>query len=396
MRWGMMVYVAMSSVAVDPDKLRNALVDRLRRARVVRSPAVEAAFRRVPRHVFLPNTAPVDAYRDDVIVTRWEPDGLPSSSSSQPGIMAIMLEQLDLRPGHRVLEIGAGTGYNAAVMREIVGPSGRIVTVDIQPDVAQDAVTHLTAAGYSDVAVLAADGGFGHPEGAPFDRIIATAGVTDIPPYWRDQLVNGGILVVPLRLRTQCLSVALVRDGDVLRSREVECCGFMHLRGAFGAADPVVSMGDGLFLSGPRADDVPLDLLGGLLAQTPRRVNGLIVPVNSFGLGGGLGVYLALQEPGVVDIFTTEPQRWGFHTVSGLLDVPARSLCLIRRDAVVVYGTDRAADRLRARAVEWVEMGQMGLDRLRIEIWPSGRAPDRPGGWLLRHRGSDVVSWFDG
>jgi hypothetical protein len=207
--------------------------------------------------------------------------------------------------------------------------------------------------------------------------------------------VHGGILVVPLRLHTQCLSVALVRDGDVLRSREVECCGFMQLRGAFGAADPVVSMGEGLFLNGPRAGDVPLDLLGGLLAQTPRRVDGLIVPVNSFGLGGGLGVYLALQEPGVVDIFTTEPQRWGFHTVSGLLDVPAHSLCLIRRDAVVVYGTERAADRLRARAVEWVEMGQVGLDCLRIEIWPSGRAPDRPGGWLLRHRGSDVVTWFE-
>lgn len=390
-----MVYVSMSSVAVDPDKLRNALVDGLARARVIRSPAVEAAFRRVPRHVFLPQTVPQDAYRDDAIVTRWEPDGLPSSSSSQPGIMAIMLEQLDLRPGHRVLEIGAGTGYNAAVMREIVGEGGRVVTMDIQADIARDALTHLVAAGYPDVTVVAADGGFGYPPDAPYDRMIVTASTADIPPHWREQLAEAGRLVVPLRLRTQCLSVASVRDGDVLRSRDIECCGFMHLRGAFGVADPVVSMGDGLFLSGPQAGEVPLELLGGLLAQPPRRVGGLIVPVNSFGLGGGLGVYLALQEPGIVDIFTTEPERWGFHTVSGLLDAPARSLCLVRRDAVVVYGADAAADRLRARAVEWVQMGQPGLDRLRIEVWPSGQAPERSGGWLLSHRWSDVVSWFE-
>jgi protein-L-isoaspartate(D-aspartate) O-methyltransferase len=390
----MMVYEAMARVA-DPDRLRQALVDGLRRSRAVRSAPVERAFRAVPRHLFLPHTPAEDAYRDDAIVTHWDPGGLPSSSSSQPAMMAIMLEQLDLRPGHRVLEVGAGTGYNAAVMREITGPGGRVVTMDIQPEVARDALKHLTGAGYHDITVVAADGGFGHPPEAPYDRIIVTASASDIPPHWREQLVEGGALVVPLRLHTQCLSTAFVRQGAVLRSRGIEPCGFMHLRGPFGAADPVVRMGEGLFLSGPRASSVPVDLLARLLAQPPRRVGGLIVPVNSFGLGGGLGVYLAMEEPGVVDIFTSHPERWGFHALSGLLDPREPSLCLVRRDAVVVYGGDGAADRLGARAAEWVERGRPGLDRLRIEAWPAGGAPDRPDGWRLRRRWSDVVVWFE-
>ena len=96
--------------------------------------------------------------------------------------MAIMVEQLELRVGHSVLEIGAGTGYNAAILRELVGPTGRVVSVEIQPDVAEEARRNLERAGYGDVSVLTGDGGFGHPEGAPYDRIILTASAADISP----------------------------------------------------------------------------------------------------------------------------------------------------------------------------------------------------------------------
>lgn len=385
-------------MAMDPgtERPRQALVDALRRSRAIRSAAVEAAFRRVPRHTFLPQIPPQETYRDDAIITRRAANGLPSSSSSQPTIAARMLEQLQLERGHRVLEIGAGTGYNAALIREIVGPAGAVVTVDIQADVAAEAAQHLAAAGYGDVEVVSADGGFGYPLRAPYDRILVTASVADLPPAWREQLASGGVLVVPLRLHTQTVSAALVRDGEVLRSRSLEYCGFMHLQGAFRDVDPLVDMGDGLFLSGPQADAVPLDLLADLLARPPVRVGDLIVPVNSFGLGGGLGIYLALLEPGVIEIFTVNAERWGFHATSGVLDPAARSLCLIRRDAVVVYGADDAAARIRRRAREWVELGRPGLDRLRIEVYPAGAAPQAPGGWRLGRRWSDVAVWFDG
>ncbi len=383
-------------MADDPATLRGALVQTLVRSGAIRTAAVAEAFRAVPRHLFLPQVPVADAYRDDAIITRRERGGLPSSSSSQPSIMAIMIEQAGLRRGHRVAEIGAGTGYNAAVLRELVGPGGRVVTVDIQPDVAQDAQAHLAAAGYADVLVVAADGGFGYPPEAPYDRIMVTASVSELSPHWREQLVEGGVLVVPLRLRTQGLSVAFERRGSVLPSRSITCSGFMHLRGVFGHGDEVVAMGEGLYLSGPLAHEVPLDLLAGLLAQQPRRLASLIVPVNSFGLGGGLGIYLALEEPGVIDVFTTLPERWGFHSLSGVIDVAERSLCLVRPDGVVSYGTDAARDRVRQRAGEWVEMGRPGVEQLRIEAYPAGVAVSRPGAWFIRGTWSDLVVRFEG
>lgn len=379
----------------DSTALRDALVQTLTRTGAIRSPIVAAAFGAVPRERFLPGVPVADAYRDDAIITRRERGGLPSSSSSQPSIMAIMIEQSDLRPGHRVLEIGAGTGYNAAVMQEIVGPAGRVVTVDIQSDVAQEAEAHLRAAGYADVLVAAADGGYGYPPEGPYDRIMVTASASDISPHWREQLREGGVLVLPLRLRTQGLSVALEKRGAIFASRSITCSGFMHLRGAYGHGDNLAEMGDGLFLSGPRAHDVPLDLLAALLAEPPRMLAELIVPVNSFGLGGGLGICLALQEPGVIDIFSTEPERWGFHALSGVIDVGARSLCLVRRDAVVVYGADAAGERIKDCARAWVAMGRPGVDRLRVEAHPTGTAPVREGRWVIHGEWSDLLVWFE-
>lgn len=379
----------------DPTALREALVQSLLRSRTIRSPDVAAAFRAVPRELFLPGVLLADAYRDDAIITHREPGGLPSSSSSQPSIMAIMIEQAALRPGHRILEIGAGTGYNAAVLREVVGSGGRVITMDIQPAVAQEAETHLRAAGYSDVVVAAADGGFGYASGAPYDCIMLTASASEISPHWREQLRDGGVLVLPLRLRTQGLSVAFEKRGTVLVSRSIASSGFMHLRGAFGRGDSVAEMGDGLFLSGPHARDVPLDLLSALLAQRPRALGDLVVPVNSFGLGGGLGIYLALEEPGVIDIFTAQPERWGFHALGGIVDVEGRSLALVRPDAVVVYGTDAAGERMRERAREWVAMGRPGVEQLRIEAYPSGTAAERPGRRLIRGEWCDLLVWFE-
>jgi len=111
-----------------PDVARARLVDDLRDSGRLTDPAIEAAFRAVPRHVFLPTMRAADAYQDEAFVIKTGPDGLPLSSSSQPAIMAIMLEQLGITPGQRVLEIGTGTGYNAALMAHLVGAPGTVVS----------------------------------------------------------------------------------------------------------------------------------------------------------------------------------------------------------------------------------------------------------------------------
>jgi protein-L-isoaspartate(D-aspartate) O-methyltransferase len=225
------------------EALLQALADKLRSNRVIQSASVEHAFRSVPRHLFVPAAPVEDAYGDGPIVTHWDANGVAVSSASAPGVVAGMLEQLDVRPGHHVLEIGAGTGYNAALLSHLVGPSGRVTAVDIVEDVVDAAREHLAAAGVGNVSVICGDGEFGHAARAPYDRIIVTAGAWDIPPAWADQLAPGGRLVVPLRMRGLTRSIALEREGGSWRSRSIDECGFVPMHGVGGVAERNVFVG---------------------------------------------------------------------------------------------------------------------------------------------------------
>ncbi|MCL5998433.1 MAG: methyltransferase domain-containing protein [Chloroflexi bacterium] len=225
----------------DVAQMHQALVDQLVKLGVLSVPAVDAAFRAVPRHLFLPDVPPKQVYQDNAIPTKHEQSdqpgqGTPISSSSQPSMMAIMLQQLALEPGQRVLEIGTGTGYNAALMAHLVGPRGQIVSLDIDEDIVVEARAHLNNAGYEDVVVVQQDGALGYPALAPYDRIILTVAAWDILPAWREQLAQHGRLLVPLTLLPGLLqlSVAFEVDGDTLRSVSTSPCGFLPLRGMAG------------------------------------------------------------------------------------------------------------------------------------------------------------------
>ncbi|MFZ4179878.1 methyltransferase, FxLD system [Streptomyces sp. R02] len=215
------------------DQLRNRLVDAILAER--RVPAdVERAMRTVPRDAFLPGLKLENAYTDQAVTIKDNPGKpLPLSCASVPSVVAMMLEQLGARAADDVLEIGAGTGYNAALLAELVD-RGSVTTVDIDPDVALHARRRLNATGYEHVTVIERDGLLGAPENAPYDRIIATVGVWDIPATWWDQLNDGGRLVLPLRWRGQTRSVALTRHGDELVSEGMELCGFVPIIGQHG------------------------------------------------------------------------------------------------------------------------------------------------------------------
>ena len=214
------------------DELRTKLADRLVKDGTVRTDAVEAAFRQVPRHLFLPDVPLVEAYADEPVYTKHEGDGTRISAASQPKIVAMMLEQLGIQPGERLLELGAATGYNAALMATLTGPTGHVTTIDIDEDLVDGARKHLAAASISNVEAVAADGALGHPETAPFDRVIATVGAHEIPAAWLDQLKPRGRLVAPVRLRG-CASRSIVfeRDQDGWTSLGSEMAVFMPLRG---------------------------------------------------------------------------------------------------------------------------------------------------------------------
>ena len=290
----------------DLSRLRERMVSRLAAGSQAPSAMVADALRAVPRHVFLPELEPGAAYRDEAIVTKRDADGQPISSSSQPTIMAIMLDQLGLAPGQRVLEIGAGTGYNAALLKRIVGAEGTVVSVDLDEDVAQQARDHLAAAGYRDVTVVCGDGAAGYPAQAPYDRVIATVGVSDLAPAWLSQLAPGGRIVVPLDLRGAQRSVAFERAGDCWQSRSVVPCGFMRMRGSLAGPERTRVSGDTreLAVTLPDGRDVDIAAVARALAGPAAEcVTGVVAgPAQLF---DGLGLWLALHEP-----------RWGVLTGS--------------------------------------------------------------------------------
>ena len=236
-------------------------VDALRESGVLRDASVEQAFRRVPRHLFIgrffvgsetggwmeiehdpehPQPEHLETiYSERALITRLDGD-LGTSSSSQPALMADMLQLLDVRRGMRVLEIGAGTGYNAALLAELAGDAALVTTIDIQPDVVEQTKASLALSGYGSVRVLCRDGFEGAPETAPFDRIVATVGCPDLSPRWAEQLAPGGFMLIPLRHAGANPLVRVWRDRDAgageLHGEVVSFSGFMAMQGAL--ADP--------------------------------------------------------------------------------------------------------------------------------------------------------------
>jgi protein-L-isoaspartate(D-aspartate) O-methyltransferase len=219
-----------TSQAHDAVALRAILADQLIADGAIRSARVEAAFRTVPRHVFAPGASLEDAYANRPLPTKRDEHGVTMSSVSAPWLQAGMLEQAELGPGMRCLEIGSG-GYNAALMAELVGETGEVTTVDIDPDVTDRARRCLAEAGYHQVRVVLADAEGGVGDYGPYDRIIVTAGAWDIPPAWVGQLNSAGRLVVPLRMRGVSRSVAFDRVGVRLISREHMMAGFVPVQG---------------------------------------------------------------------------------------------------------------------------------------------------------------------
>ncbi|WP_163511177.1 methyltransferase, FxLD system [Fodinicola acaciae] len=223
-----------NTVASSPEQLRTRMVDKIMRGAWPPSARVAEAMRTVPRHEFVPHASAEDAYDDRSVITKTAPDGTALSCASTPIIVAMMLDQLDIRPGQRVLEIGAGTGYNAALLANLTGPSGHVTTVDIDPEITAGARKALDATGYGHVHVAARDGALGDKEHAPYDRIIVTVGAWDLPAAWWSQLSQGGRLVLPLRWRGQTQSVAFTHRGDNMISESMGLCGFVPMIGQEG------------------------------------------------------------------------------------------------------------------------------------------------------------------
>ncbi|MBO2461758.1 methyltransferase, FxLD system [Actinomadura violacea] len=219
------------TTTADPAELRAAMVARLTHAGYLRTPATIQAFRDVERHTFIPDADPQAAYADDAVAIKHDASGEMISCISAPSIVATQLEQLDAQPGDNILEAGAATGYNAALLARLVTPDGHIWSLDVDQDLVANAAARLAAAGAQNVTVLQADGAAGLPEHGPYDRIQFTVGAADVPTGVLAQLAPGGRLVIPMRIRGSISrSFALERDGVTWRTTSCEMATFVPLR----------------------------------------------------------------------------------------------------------------------------------------------------------------------
>ncbi|MGH4025178.1 MAG: methyltransferase domain-containing protein [Pseudonocardiaceae bacterium] len=242
-----------------PDSLPAAFLDRLTASGQLGEDWRDA-FTAVPRHRFIPDTIWVKngtgtlvaldraadpdrwlhlAYGPDAVITQVD-DGHPAgagrrgryitSSASQPNVVALMLAALDARPGMRVLEIGTGTGYHAALLAHRLG-TGNVTSIEIDPHLAEHARRALAATGYP-LTVITGDGAQGHPARAPYDRIIATAAVQQLPYPWVAQTRPGGTILTPWHTAYHdgALAAFTVTDHGTAEGRIIGNVAFMYLR----------------------------------------------------------------------------------------------------------------------------------------------------------------------
>ena len=384
-------------------RLHDAYMEDLKSKGAIQSQRVEEAFRAVPRHLFLPDSPLQRVYRDESILTKRQ-DGQLVSSSSQPTMMAIMLEQLDLQPGHRVLEIGAGTGYNAGLMAHMVGDSSLVTTMDIDEDLAEAARNRLSVAGLDAVTVVCRDGGLGYPEHAPYDRIILTVAAWDIVPAWWEQLKPGGRLVLPLDVQGGIQkSVAFDKIGDHLESASVRDCGFMPLRGDFAKPSQAIPLGPepGINLYVDDAGEVDGNMIYSLLSNPAQDQPTGIYATTGEVMFGGLVFWLSLREPGFC-ILSAEGETADHGIVPSVIEVSGEwkscwtnglladdGLCVFVRPSVQNLSSAQPvgpptfelfvrgfgswsgpAARLIRQARRWVVAGRPSNDRVYMKCFP--------------------------
>ena len=175
----------------------------------------------VPREAFLDPGTPVElAYANQPVLLKRDRIGRPISTISQPSMIVAMLEQMQVSEGDRILEIGTASGYNAALLSVLTGPTGSVVSIELEPDLAAEARRSLDAVGIDNVAVIAADGTAGWEAEAPYDEIVVTAAAEEIAPAWQAQLRDGGRLVVPLARESMCVALEK-RDGELFEESRV-------------------------------------------------------------------------------------------------------------------------------------------------------------------------------
>ncbi|MCL0065863.1 methyltransferase domain-containing protein [Dehalococcoidia bacterium] len=304
-------------------------------------------------------------YSDIPLPTRINPT---PSSTSQPFLVAQMIELLELEKGMNVLEIGAGTGYNAALMQEIVGSTGHVTTIDIQDDVVEQTSRLLNASGYGGIEVIVADGSEGFPENTPYDRIVATVGCPDISPRWTEQLGSNGFMLIPLQhgIEGSDPLTRIWKEGKRLLGRAVSWSGFMSIQGEL-AIEQRISFAAQTTLRNKKPT-VEYPLPGPLEEMQQFRDKKEWVESSSF------------------RFFVTIADERAFG--SGLWD-EEKGIISVQRDKLVLYGDESLYQDLKILCQQWERLGKPGLSDWQLEFLPldgAGEIPEGERTWVIERK----------
>lgn len=362
------------------------------------------AVREAPRHRFVhrfqaERAGPVEdfdaepqrhlaAIYSDRVLTHLGPDDVAlDSTNSQPSYVLWLLHRLGLEPGHRVLEIGSGSGWLAAVMGRLVG-EGSVVGIEILGDLARRGRDDLAALGIANVAVVEGDGSAGHAAAAPYDRAMVTAAVWDLPAALFEQVAEGGRLLLPIALAggagRDCHVAVLRREGDRFRALEAVPGRFVRFAGP----------GQERGAERRRLDELPFwSGIGGTPTSHRPLSLGARDPARFAGAAYAFRLFLGQTEPGFAAFDGMGEGEGLSASPFGLVDAAARSIALCRPGMLLGYGSPEAVRRLDAAYRRWTALGMPGPAAFELEVVRAEQAP-RPGrGLWVETRGASALVW---
>lgn len=363
------------------------------------NPSLRQAFLNTPRHLFTPRYThpmtqqwievdPLQVEQHLPILYADRPLGIykPADSSfvatiSQPLLVLQMLDLLDIQSGHTVFEIGTGSGWNAALMAQLTKTQGHVYSTEIFPDLAHSSQQALQRVGGQSVTILAADGSLGYEPGAPFDRIIFTAGSYDIPLAIHRQLKENGLLLAVLKLAGGGDDLVLFKKQQgVLLSQYASAVQFVPMLGAYQS-----EWRDGIdlsvFLAHKQLASAPVEQVSYWWGSRSSR--------NLMPQTEGVRSFLQLSQPGY-RVFTDLNSATPFYF--GLYDEVSQSLVIAQDDSLISYGGLEAKTKLLDGLSQWIRIGMPSSLNLPLEIYPKTKPlPVNVSGWVLEREDSVFV-----
>ena len=365
--------------------------------------AIETAFLETPRHLFvrryklseqqewhevnennLEEHLPL-LYQNRSLILWQEDNDQRVSTISQPSLVLYMLNLLKLEPGHKVLELGAGSGWNAALMGHIVGTSGHVYSMEIITEIAKSAAENISILGINNVTILEKDAADGYEAESPFDRIVFTAGTFDLPRNLYHQIKQDGLLLVVIKIEGGADNLFLLeKKEECFDSLDSLPCKFVSVTGKYSldSLNPIY------------LEDLPNwnELQNKAISKTPfwwgykRDSVWHTMPIRFF---------LSISEP-LFQAFQSPERNSNEKSFFGIWDRENQSLAIAKDNQIITYGNPHARERLFSKIHSWVNLGMPGATCFKLQICPIDLSiPVRENQWIVKRRESQFVWQLD-